>query len=131
MREQKCSRMSGLCESLLIAGMEYRYVIKHRGPMDSPIGERIRIGMKAHRGNFRTRKAGGKERVRGFKVENSRRLVRAGPQYVFERCVERNRIICAEKLNATAPERIRISRYQLPMVLFAAEAKDSHAGIMS
>jgi len=39
--------------------------------------------------------------------------------------------IRARPIVATAAERIRISRYQLPMMLFAAEARDSHAGIMS
>jgi hypothetical protein len=51
----------------------------------------------------------------------------AGTQHLFERGVERNRIIHAEKINAAAAEGFGITRYQLRMMLFAAKAQNAQA----
>src|SRR5882762_757045 len=64
-------------------------------------------------------------------VKDGGRRGRAGTQHILERRVERNRIMYAEKLNAAAAEGSGIARYQLPVMLFAAKAQDSHAGVTS
>jgi hypothetical protein len=128
-RQQEGSGMSRALEAFFVTGMENRSVIKYGGPADTAFSKSVGIGMKTHCRNFGALKPDGKKRVRRLEMKDCGRRIRTSTQHVFERGVERNRIIHAKKIDTTMAERIRVPRYQLPMMLFAAEAKDSHAGM--
>src|SRR5262245_50340622 len=65
-----------------------------------------------------------------LKMKNRRWCRAARSQNFIERSVRRNRVVHAHKIDAAPAKGIRIAGYQLPVVLFAAKAKNGHAQAM-
>src|SRR6516225_8134075 len=65
--------------------------------------------------------------MRGLEMKNCRGRVRANAEDLLERRIKRDGVFHAEKVRAPPAESLGIPRYQFPMMLFAAQAKNGHA----
>lgn len=127
MREQKCAGMASGGKFFGVAGMEDCGVVEEHGPADTAIGGGVDIGMKAQGGYGRFFEPDGKKRVGGLEVEDGGGWIRAGAEDLVERSVKRDRIVGAEEFDIATAEGFGITGNELPVMFFAAKAKNGHA----
>jgi hypothetical protein len=82
--------------------------------------------VKTHRRYFASFKTDWKKRMTRFEMKDGPRSHSAASHDFFDRRVKRKRVFHANEIDTAPPERFGIARYQLPVMLFAAKAKNGH-----